>query len=547
MTRERLSPLVTRRDLLRTGAVASGVLALGSRDLRSAFARPRSQSNRAADQSLTIAMANLQPTLDPGIDWTFVGGSIIFWAYDGLYRNVGEKKVETIPALADGLPDVSADGLTWTIRLREGRVFHDGSPVTADDVKFTYDRQFNYEMPGAGRSTLPMIDKIEAVDLLTVRFHLKTPTPWLLAILGDPWANAVVNKKLVEANTAAGENYPGEKWLATHEAGAGPYKITNFEPSSRVEFTRDPNWPDWTPGPHLEKITVINVVEPATQRLNFERGEVDIATDLTPEDVDALIAQPGLVHHDFFTDETLTFNFGDWVGKPWEDKRVRQAILSAFNFDVASQLAAGYQKVECGVPPQLQNFNGCNVHYEYDLEKAKALISDAGHADGFEIGVNANQGDAIAASLLQMWQADLTQIGVTMKINTLPESVIFPGKVKEPSFFGLGSIYVEPMGWLYFWSRPAPDGFWWYNPWYKPDHAPAAEFRKIVDKAAVEQDNEKRANLYTQAIDIFQNEWVWGRLLQPQRRIVYREGLQGYVGYYRQGTYAVPLTSLYWD
>jgi peptide/nickel transport system substrate-binding protein len=401
-------------------------------------------------------------------------------------------------------------------------------------------------MPGSARSTLPMIDTNEVVDPQTVNYHLKTPTPWLLAILGDPWANAVVSKKLVEANTAPGEAYPGEKWLAVNEAGAGPYKITHFEPASRVEYTRDPNWPDWTPGAHLEKVTVINVTEPATQRLMFERGEVDIATDLTPEDVDALVTRSGLTYHDFFTDETLTFNFGDWAGKPWEDKRVRQAFLSSFNFQVAGQLAAGYQQVPCGVPPQLQNFNGCSVQYSYDLDQAKKLLADAGHADGLDITVNMIQGDAIAASLLQMWQADLAKIGVTMNITALPNAVIFPGKVKEPSFYGLGSIYVEPMGWLYFWSRPAPDGFWWYNPWYKPDYPPAAQFRQLVDKAAVEQDNEKRSALYTQAIDIFQNEWVWGHFLQPRRRIVFNQALKGYVGFYRQGTYAVPLPVLSW-
>ena len=150
MTFEQRVPSISRRDLMKSGALAGGALALGS-TLRppGATAAPRAQSDRQAEQSLVVAMSGLQPTLDPGIDWTFAGGSIIFWAYDGLYRNVGEEKVETIPALADGMPEVSADGLTWTIKLRQGRVFHDGSPVTADDVKFTYDRQFNYEMPGS--------------------------------------------------------------------------------------------------------------------------------------------------------------------------------------------------------------------------------------------------------------------------------------------------------------------------------------------------------------------------------------------------------------
>lgn len=544
MMRDGHSLSVTRRRPLQAGAAGLGAAAVGR-----SFALPtatRAQSNRAANQELAVAMSQLQPTLDPRIDWTFIGGSLIYWAYDGLYRNVGEDKVQTIPALADGMPTISADGLQWTIKLRQGRVFHDGSPVTADDVKFTYDRQFANKLPGAALSTLPMIASVDVVDPLTVRFNLKTPSPWLLAILGDPWANAVVNKKLVEANTTSADKYPGEKWLATHDAGAGPYLFTSDDPSSRVEFTRDKNWPDWAEGPHLEKVTITNVTEPATQRLQFTNGDVDIATDLTPEDVDALIAQPSISHHDFFTDETITFGFGDWTGKPWADKRVRQAILSAFNFQVASQLAEGYQPVPCGVPPQLENFsNDCTVKYQYDLNLAKSLLKDAGHESDVDITVNIIQGDAISASLFQMWQADLAKIGVKMNANTVPVSVVLQ-KPEQPRFHGLGSIYVEPMGWLYFWSRPNTPGGFWFNPWYSESNPQAVKFRQIVDAASVEQDNTKRAALYTQALDSLQSEWVWGHFLQPKRRIVFKQALQGYVGFYRQGTYAVPLTTLHW-
>lgn len=508
----------------------------------------KSASASSGGQSLTIAQSAITSTIDPGIDYSFgIGGGVVYWVYDMLYRNQGEQKVETVPNLADGMPQVSADGLQWTIKMKSGRKFHDGSPVTADDVKFTYDRQFDNKMPGPAPTTLTMVDSVTVVDPLTVRFNLKTPTPWFLVILGDQWANAVVNKKLVMANTTSTDKYPGEKWLATHDAGSGAFMVQDFQPMTKVELARYADWPEWTPGPHLEHVTILNVNDPATQRLMFDRGEVDVPVDMTPDDVNAVLKQSGITQHQFSTDQSIMFFLaGDWTGKPWADKRVRQALVSSFNFEVASNLIGGAQTLDCGFPPELENFTGCTVHYQYDLKKAAALLKDAGYEKGFDLPVGYADSFPSGKVLLEMWQADLKKIGVNMNIDHWTNAVASDMGKKAPSMSGTGSIYPDPMGWLDFWSRPQPPSFR-PNEWYSTNNPQAVKFAGIVDQARHEQDNDKRAALYSSAIDILQDEAVWGRFLIPSIRIAYHDSLKGYVGYFRQGSQAVPLTSLYWQ
>lgn len=558
LPRRRLS----RRAFLRMTGLAVGCASLGlvatpavqgavvsaSLGVSTSPAVPAARGTAPHEQSLVVAQSALTETIDPGIDWTFgVGGGVLYWVYDSLYRNIGEEKVTTVPALADGMPEVSADQLHWTIKLKSGRKFHDGSPVTADDVKFSYDRQFQYKMPGPANSTLTMVESVDIVDPLTVRFNLKHPTPWFLVILGDAWANSVVNKKLVEANSTSDEKYPGEKWLATHDAGSGPFMIKAFEPLTRVELTRNPDWPDWAAGPHLDQVTILQVGEPATQRLMFERGQVDVAVNLTPEDVDALIQQQGIAHRDFYTDQAkMFFLSGSWDGKPWKDKRVRQALVSSFNTDVASTLLHGALKLDCGFPPQLVNFKGCSVHTAYDLGRAAALLKEAGYEQGFSIKVNWSEGDPQSKTLLEMWQADLATLGVAMEIGTFPAATAIDMFTKEPFLSGIGSIYVEPMAWLEFWATPKP-AFWLPNPWYDTSNPATTKLAALVAQAAQTPDNDQRADLYTQAIDILQDEATWARFLMPQVRIPFHDNLKGYVGYFRQGAEAVPLTSLYWE
>src|SRR5262247_4484778 len=208
---------------------------------------------------ISLAPTWFDPAETPGIVTPFM---VLYALHDAVAKPLPGKP--TAPSLAESWT-VSSDGLTYEFTLRRGVKFHNGDPVTADDVKFSFDRY-----KGAGNKALK--DKVRAVqivDPLRVRFTLKEPWPDFMAFYGSPATGAgwIVPRKYVEK--------VGDEGFKKAPVGAGPYRFVSFTPG--IELTLEANEQYWRKVPSVRRLVMKAVIDEATRLAALKRGEVDVA------------------------------------------------------------------------------------------------------------------------------------------------------------------------------------------------------------------------------------------------------------------------------
>ncbi len=357
----------------------------------------------ASAETLRVAMGYDPVSLDPIA--TSDNGSI--WTqlliYDTLIRpDKTGKGLE--PGLAESWT-VSPDGMTLNFKLREAK-FSDGTPVTAADVKFSIERAASEES-GWARFYKP-ITTIEIISDREVTMKLSEPfTPAFnnLAL----FAAAILPKAQVEAKGAAFFDAP---------VGSGPFMLKAWTRGSAVELTKNPNY--WQAGkPAVDEASLLVVTEPSARALKLEAGEVDIALDPPVNQLAELDAKEGIsvgqvipYRSDFVQLNTTR--------KPFDDVRVRQALNYAVDEEALVQgVLYGAGQVAASAMPIMTYADPALTPYPYDPEKAKALLSEAGYADGFSAQLIVDSGAATSRNAAIAIQAMLGQVGVTLDVQTL--------------------------------------------------------------------------------------------------------------------------------
>ncbi len=170
------------------------------------------QGNASDPNTLIVLTPADTQTLDPAVNYDFSGGFFLINCYEGLVKAEGSTEAKIVPALAESW-EISPDGLTYTFKIRDGVKFHDGTPVNAEAVKFSFERLLSVGMGAVGNFT--SIDKIEVADEMTVKFILKDPFSSFLLALTSMWGPVVVSPTAVKANEKEGDQ--GQAWLAENE------------------------------------------------------------------------------------------------------------------------------------------------------------------------------------------------------------------------------------------------------------------------------------------------------------------------------------------
>ena len=234
--------------------------------------------------------------------------------------------------LADSY-NVSPDGLTLTFHLRPGAKWHDGSPVTVEDVKWSLDREVTAKSlagPQLQTGSLTKADQFKIVDEHTISVTLDRPDRLALPNLGTVYA-IMINSKLARQH-ATSEDPWAQQWLSEHEAGGGAYAVESFKPGEQVILRRNEDWANG-PKPFFRRVIQQTVPEPATRANLVERGDADIAIDLQASDVIAL-EQRGRVKivstPQFNAFTMITFNLRL---KPFDNVKVRRAIAAALPYE----------------------------------------------------------------------------------------------------------------------------------------------------------------------------------------------------------------------
>jgi peptide/nickel transport system substrate-binding protein len=315
------------------------------------------------------------------------------------------------PLLAESW-EKSADGLTWTFKLRKGVKFHDGEPLNAAAVKKSIEAAADHG--GASFIWLPL-DKVEAVDDLTVKFTLKYAQP-LELILGSEYAAYIVSPKALDA-AAANKDY----WNAGVDAGTGPYKLESYTADKEIVLAQNKDyWGGWKPGQY-EKVLVQLVPEATTRQQMLEGGEVDLVTSVPMDSYATLATNPSYA----VSYEPSLFNytaFFNTLRKPLDNVKVRQALSYAIPYaDIIKIGANGLGTQSHGtVPAGVFPYSADVKQYTTDIEKAKALLKEAGYeGGGFSLKLTYASANFIEETFAPLIKDAFKQIGVDVTIQAL--------------------------------------------------------------------------------------------------------------------------------
>lgn len=332
-------------------------------------------------------------------------------SYESLvnYEQTADGKAKLVPMLASSW-EVSADAKSFTLQLQKGVKFSDGSPFDAQAVKWNFDRIFSLKLQPRG--WLPDFEKIDVLGETTVRITTKNPYASLMDILAKP---------LMVSPTAAQREVSGDqgqKWLYDHTVGTGPYILEGWVQGQQLTFAKNPNYYRGWSGNHLEKIVIELVKEPATQLMMLEKGDADLADGIAFDDLDALAKVPGVVvqHDTFFQLLHLVLR----ERGPLKDKRVRQAMQYAFDYDgfIKGVLNGRGEVAQGPLPPGIFGFDPTVPKSKRDVAKAKQLLAEAGYPNGgfsLVIWIMPPYG-WFQSGEAQLLQQNLKELGIELKI-----------------------------------------------------------------------------------------------------------------------------------
>src|ERR1700726_737044 len=319
------------------------------------------------------------------------------------------------PSLAEAW-SASEDGLTYDFTLRQGTLFHNGDPVMAEDVKFSFERY-------RGASHDLMMERVAAVeipDARHVRFKLKRPWPDFVTFYASATAAGwIVPKKYVEK--------VGDEGFKKTPIGAGPYKFVSFNPG--VELVLEAFDQYWRKPPNVKRLVFKVIPDESTRLAALKRGEIDIVYSIRGELAEELRASPGLTLKPSVIQGTFWLAFPEqWDEKsPWHDERVRRAASLAIDRDGINQaLTLGYSRLT-GNPfvPDTFDYYWQPPKPVYDPAKAKQLLAEAGYPNGFEAGEY--NCDASYANLGETIVNNLREVGIRTRLQPLERAAFFKG------------------------------------------------------------------------------------------------------------------------
>lgn len=367
-------------------------------------------------QTLLVTIYGNPVDIDPASNSEALANIILFNTTEGLVRVNPENINEYLPQLAEKWE--SNDSYTsWTFYIRKDAKFHDGTPVNAAAVKYSFVRLIKSSLAYSFILAQFVSDpekQIIVSDEYVLKFVFDQPTPLLLKALSSSFGTLVVSPGI--ENYATNNDF-GHDWLQTHEAGSGPYELTEWTPNQQIVLTKFASWWGWKDKENkpFDKIIMKIVPERTSRRSLIEKGDVDIAFDFGPEDWNAIKKNPNLTLH---LSESLAVQyiaFGDYG--PLKDPRVRQAISYAFDYDgYINQIWGGYiPRANSVFPKNLNCYDPNIVPYKTDLEKARQLLDDAKVAKGLELHY-LTTGDRLEGIVGQILQSQLAKIDINLKI-----------------------------------------------------------------------------------------------------------------------------------
>jgi peptide/nickel transport system substrate-binding protein len=381
-----------------------------------ALAAPEGQMTWAVHVSL--APTWFDPAETSGIITPYM---ILYALHDAMVKPMPGNSMT--PGLAESW-SASPDGLVYEFVLRKGARFHNGDPVTAEDVKFSFERY-------RGSAYKPLKESVAAVELPDpgrVRFRLKRPWPdFLTFYLNASGAAWIVPKKYVEK--------VGDDGFKKAPVGAGPYRFVSFTPGIELVFEAFDQY--WRKAPNVKRLVLRSITDEATRLATLKRGEVDVAYAIRGALAEDLRRTPGLTLKPNVGQATFWVYFTEqWDPKsPWYDRRVRLAANYAIDRQMMNQAETlGFSKITWSLVPSSFDFYWPPPGYGFDVARAKALLAEAGYPNGFDAGDYFC--DAAIANVGEPVVNYLNGAGIRTKLRPIERAAFFKGYA-EKKFRGL--------------------------------------------------------------------------------------------------------------
>jgi peptide/nickel transport system substrate-binding protein len=383
---------------------SAGVTVVMAAALAMAMLLSSSAFAQAPERIFRLAEVADHQNFDPAIATSGPDRTVQLLIYNNLVKLTPELDIAPDLALSWSASD---DGLAWTFNLDPAAVFADGSPITAGDVKFSWERVLDPTVGAPRRSTYTAITGIEVIDDHTVVLRTDVPFPDLLEAAADG-SVATVSEAFV---TGLGAPYGlgiGSTLVS------GPYVPTSWDPGSRMVLERNPNW--WREPAFFERIEILPVREGLVRVAMVRTGEVDMAVQIIPEEVESLRGSPGIAIVEY--PEALQIGLELNLTKPpLDDVRVRQAMRYAIDYDAIIESIFDGRADAATSPTGPVRGRATFDPWPHDMERAQELIREAG-AQGATIVFHSPRGRYLKdAETAEAIQAYLTLAGLNVELS----------------------------------------------------------------------------------------------------------------------------------
>jgi peptide/nickel transport system substrate-binding protein len=438
--------------------------------------------------------------------------------------------------------EVSPDGLKMTFRLHKDAKFQDGSPVTAEDVKWSLDRVVTAPVLGKAQlltGSMTSADQFTVTDPLTIEVTLPKPDKLALPNLATVYP-IIINSKVAKEHATAEDPW-ATAWLKEHTAGSGAYQIESFKPGEQVTMTRNAEWNRGTvdKSAFFKRVIVQSVPEPATRANLVERGDADLVIDLQASDVQSLEAKGKLKVISTPQYNAVTFVSMNNQLPPFDNVNVRRAIAFALPYDdmfKAALFGRGSPlfgatwadgKPSSGAYPIPQPL-------KLDLEKAKDYLKAAGMPDGFSTTFSFNVGQASTAEpMAALVKESLAKLGIKVDIQKLPDAQMSTQiNEKKLPFFTEGIVAWLPSTDYFYRNFYTGNQRWNYSSINNPELVEIAQKARFEADAAKYEEDGKKLNA------IHFSEIPQIPLWQPSQDAVMAPSVEGYTyQFHRQVDY----------
>ncbi|MCL2871969.1 MAG: glutathione ABC transporter substrate-binding protein GsiB [Betaproteobacteria bacterium] len=483
-----------------------------------------------AGKDVTMAVASTFTTMDPYDANDTLSQAVDKSFYEGLFGF--DKDMKLIPVLALSY-EVDSSGLVYTLKLRKGVKFHDGTDFKADSVKASFDRATNPANKLKRYNLYKNIAKTEAIDDDTVRFTLKEPFSAFINQLAHP-SGAIISK-------AALEKYG--KDIMFHPVGTGAFKFVEWKPTDYLKVAKFDAY--WKKGyPKVDSILWRPVVDNNTRAAMMQTGEAQFTFPVPYEVADVLkkksdldvIAAPSIVVR------YLSMNMRQ---KPFDNPKVREAVNYAINRDALVKVAfSGYAIPADGIVPDGVDYSVRFTPWKQDIAKAKKLLAEAGYPNGFETELWSAYNHTTAQKVSQFLQQQLQQVGIKAKVVML-EAGQRVERVESYADAKTAPVRLYYVGW----SSSTGEADWAISPLLASDAWPPRLFNTAYYKsdkvdaglkaALLTTDRAEKARIYREVQEELWKDMPWAPLVVE--KLLYAKNKK------LQGVYVMPDASFHFD